>query len=311
MADDEIQPKSREMRLYSETGNLKPVIPFDFAKSIAFLESFAPMKGEQSTTESSLTKAVSICEKPIAFHLQSLGKIDVSALRYTIFSDRPINYRVKEKALDRIAFFLSLDDDLKPFYKIGKDDSHFRPILERLYGYHQIKFLTPFEGTCWAIMTQRNAVPIAKRHKAALAESFGKNLEVDGVVYTAFPEPDQMLKADSEEILAITKNRRRTEYLVSAAEAFKDIDESFLRTGDYDDVSAWLDGIKGIGPWSAAFIMLRSLGRMERVPLGERSLIEAASLVYGRKMDQRSVQEIADKYGRCQGYWAHYLRVAL
>ncbi len=311
MADDGTQPKSREMRLYSETGNLRPVHPFDFAKSISFLESFAPMKGEQSTMESSLTKAVSICEKPIAFHLQSIGKIEAPMLKYTLFSDRSINARVKEKALDRIAFFLSLDDDLKPFYEIGRADSHFRPILERLYGYHQVKFLTPFEGTCWAIMTQRNAVPIAKRHKAALAKSFGKSIEVNGTVYTAFPEPNQMLRADPEGIMAITRNRRRSEYLISAAGAFKDIDESFLRTGDYDEVSAWLDRIKGIGPWSAAFIMLRSLGRMEKFPLDEWSLIEAASLAYGRKMDQESVQKIADKYSRWQGYWAHYLRIAL
>lgn len=50
---------------------------------------------------------------------------------------------------------------------------------------------------------------------------------------------------------------------------------------------------------------------MERAPIYERGLLEAASVAYGRRMDIESVKKIADKYGRWQGYWAHYLRAEI
>lgn len=55
-----------------------------------------------------------------------------------------------EQAVDRGQFFLSVDDDLAPFYTIGREDPHVLPIQKRLRGSHQVKFLTPFKNACWA-----------------------------------------------------------------------------------------------------------------------------------------------------------------
>jgi 3-methyladenine DNA glycosylase/8-oxoguanine DNA glycosylase len=63
------------------------------------------------------------------------------------------------------------------------------------------------------------------------------------------------------------------------------VGETFLRADDYDRVLAWLDGIKGIGPWCAVSIMLRSLGRVGMAPLNEKALVRAASVVYSRILD--------------------------
>ena len=108
--------------------------------------------------------------------------------------------------------------------------------------------------------------------------------------------------------MEVIKNSRRAKYLISAAEAFSDVDEEFLRTGKYEDVEAWLDSINGIGSWSASFVMLRSLGRMERLNLDDRWLNLSASKVYGKDLSLKDIHEIADKYGQWQGYWAHYIR---
>jgi DNA-3-methyladenine glycosylase II len=240
--------------------------------------------------------------------IRSKDEIDSPRLEYALISDRAIDDHIKKKAIDRITFFLSLDDDLLPFYETGRKDQKFKPVIERLYGYHQVKFPTPFEGTCWAILTQRNATPIARRMKAKLVESYGTSLEIDGITYRAFPEPTTLIEAKEDNIMNVIKNSRRTKYLISAGEAFGDVDEEFLRTGKYEDVEAWLDNINGIGSWSASFVMLRSLGRMERLNLDDRWLYQAASKVYGKDLSPEDIHEIADKYGQWQGYWAHYIR---
>ena len=297
--------------MYQETGTLTPTPPFDFSKSLQFLGIFGPTKNEQTVSTHSLTKAISIDGQTVVFQLTSIGTTEKPGLEYTLFSAKPFSQAMENAVVERITFFLSLKDDLQPFYRLGREDPDFAPIIEHLYGYHQVKFLTPFENACWAVLTQRNPMKIAQQTKQALVEKYGSSLEVSGSVYWAFPEPIQIAVVDESELLKMIRNDRRTEYLVAVARAFSEADEEFLKTASDEEVEAWLRNIKGIGEWSATFIMVRGLGRMERVPLTEARLFEAASKVYGHgeELNRDDLKRLADKYGLWQGYWAHYIRV--
>ena len=297
--------------MYQETGTLTPTPPFDFSKSLQFLGIFGPTKNEQTVSTHSLTKAISIDGQTVVFQLTSIGTTEKPGLEYTLFSKDTITEAMENAVTERMTFFLSLKDDLQPFYRIGREDADFAPIIEHLYGYHQVKFLTPFENACWAVLTQRNPMKIAQQTKQALVEKYGSSLEVSGSVYWAFPEPMQIAVVDESELLKMIRNDRRTEYLVAVARAFSEADEEFLKTASDEEVEAWLRNIKGIGEWSATFIMVRGLGRMERVPLTEARLFEAASKVYGHgeELNRDDLKRLADKYGLWQGYWAHYIRV--
>jgi DNA-3-methyladenine glycosylase II len=298
--------------MYQETGTLTPTPPFDFSKSLQFLGIFGPTKNEQTVSTHSLTKAISIDGQTVVFQLTSIGTTEKPVLEYTLFSVKPFSQAMENAVVERITFFLSLKDDLQPFYRLGRADPDFAPIIEHLYGYHQVKFLTPFENACWAVLTQRNPMKIAQQTKQALVEKYGSSLEVSGSDYWAFPEPMQIAVVDESELLKLIRNDRRTEYLVAVARAFSEADEEFLKTASDEAVEAWLRNIKGIGEWSATFIMVRGLGRMERVPLTEARLFEAASRVYGHgeELNRDDLMRLADKYGPWQGYWAHYIRVA-
>jgi len=298
--------------MYQETGTLTPTPPFDFSKSLQFLGIFGPTKNEQTVSTHSLTKAISIDGQTVVFQLTSIGTTEKPGLEYTLFSAKPFSQAMENAVVERITFFLSLKDDLQPFYRLGRADPDFAPIIEHLYGYHQVKFLTPFENACWAVLTQRNPMKIAQQTKQALVEKYGSSLEVSGSVYWAFPEPMQIAVVDESELLKMIRNDRRTEYLVAAARAFSEADEEFLKTASDEAVEAWLRNIKGIGEWSATFIMVRGLGRMERVPLTEARLFEAASKVYGHgeELNRDDLKRLADTYGSWQGYWAHYIRFA-
>ena len=233
-------------------------------------------------------------------------------MEYTLFSEQPINEATKSATTQRISSFLSLTDDLRPFYALAREDTDFAPIVDQLYGYHQVKFLTPFETACWAILTQRNTMAIASKMKRALVERFGSRLELDGTEYWAFPEPVQLAMVNEGELTALIRNGRRGEYLSAVANAFSEVDEHFLKDAPTEEVTAWLHGIKGLGQWSVEFILVRGLGRMEYVPLTEKRLVEAVSKVYGHGeyLSREEIQRIANHYGLWQGYWAHYLRVA-
>ncbi len=295
--------------MYSQTRTLQPKAPFDFAKSLGFLDEFPAMHGEQSIHERSLTKAVTIDEQAVVFSVRSVGTIEQPKLSYTLTCANPISEALARAADDRIAFFLSLNDDLCPFYATAGQDSAFQPVLKAWYGHHQVKFLTPFEHTCWAILGQRIPMSVAQSIKQSIAERFGNALEVEGVVYHAFPSARQLLAA-TDRLPEVVKNARKAEYLIAAARAFNGVNEDWLRHAPSDDVEAWLRTIKGIGEWSARFVLIRGLGHMDRQSVGENRLIEAARKRYGHDLSETQLREIGASYGSSQGYWAYYLRIA-
>jgi len=270
---------------------------------------FPPMQEDQTVSEVSLTKAIPVGGRTIVFRLKPTGTIKMPALKYTLFSDHPFSHGLTDVILDRISFFLSLNDDLDQFYRIAINDPNFAPVLQKLYGLHQVKFLTPFECACWAVLSQRNQLNAARKAKQALLERFGTSLEVNGQVYRAFPEPGQLAETSNEDLKQLIRHERREDYLAHITKAFTEVDERFLRTGEYDKVEDWLKNIRGIGEFSSRLIMLRGLGRMDKLAV-EKRLIAAAGRVYGRPMKEQRLHVIAEKYGRAKGYWAYYLRTA-
>ncbi|MBC7814021.1 MAG: DNA-3-methyladenine glycosylase 2 family protein [Burkholderiales bacterium] len=295
----------------TKTGRLAATAPFDFTHSLRFIGVFTPAMGDQAVSDQTLTKAIRVNGQTVAFTLGSNGSSASPELRYTLTADQPISADNEAVALERIRLYLSLDDDLKPFYAIGEQDEQFAPIIEQLYGYHQVRFTTPFENAVWAILSQRTSMAIARSVKQTLTEAYGGKIEVDGVTHFAVPEPADFNDADRDELRSIVSAAgyaRKTDFLISAIDAFHGIDEAWLREGDYDEVEAWLRGISGIGEWSASFIMLRGLGHTERLPVGERRTQDAFRKVYGAGTD---MERIAEPYGDYQGYWAHYLRAAM
>jgi len=127
----------------------------------------------------------------------------------------------------------------------------------------------------------------ARKTWNALIEWYGSSLTVDGTTYRAFPSAERLAAVNPDDLLAILPNLRKAPYLHAAARAFDDVDEQWLRTGPYDEVNAWLRRIPGIGEWSATFVLIRALGRMERAST-EEALLRAASRVYGPAAERRT-----------------------
>jgi DNA-3-methyladenine glycosylase II len=295
------------------SGTLTPRPPFDFAKTLSFLRAFSPTAGEQTLADETIIKAVTLHGQAVAFKLRDEGTVEQPRLVYTLFSERPLSDDEHAALADRIGFFLSLDDDLQPFYAIGRADPPFAPVIERFYGLHQPKFLTPFEIACWAVLGQHVPMPIAQRIKLALVERFGTTIIVSGETSRAFPEPEQLAAAEPAALAAVVRNERKQDYLRAVTQFFLETDESLLRAGDYTQVLARLRGIKGIGEWSSHFILVRGLGRMERVSILDQELDKAAANIYhkGQPLSSAALQQIFDRYGAMQGYWAYYARIAM
>lgn len=295
------------MALYSNTGILTVAPIFDFAQSLAFARGFSPTYDEQVVTATSLTKAIMIGERCIAFRVEDAGSAEAPMVRYTLFAEEPLDEAIQQQAAEQISFFLSLKDDLKSFYAIAQQDEDFLPILLRRYGLRHVKFLTLCEIACWSVLVQHRAMPIARKMKHSLLERYGGSMTVDNHIYWAFPTFEQLSVVSEKEFADTIKNARSAHYLYEAVQSLSRLDEHFLRTAPYEEAEAVLRAIKGIGPWSANFILLRGSGRMERLAADLKPLQDAHKKIYRPEI---TLEQIQQRYGEYIGYWSFYMRNA-
>ncbi len=277
--------------------------PFDFDHGLAFLSRFPAMTGEQGTGAGVLTCAVRADGVLAGARIRGEG----DGLRYELESAEPLTPEVVAAISDRLSFFLGVDDDIAAFYALAEGDPPFLEVIQRLYGYHQVKFPSPLELLVWSILSQRIALPGARKMKHAIVAHFGNRVVLDSEELAAFPELDQLLTLEVEDLEGLITNRRKAGYLHGALRGWAKLDVGFLRHGEHEAVREQLLGLPGIGPWSAAFLMIRGLGRMERIE-PDKEGGRAASKVYGHPVSDEEFAELASRYGAWKGYWGHYLR---
>ena len=58
------------------------------------------------------------------------------------------------------------------------------------------------------------------------------------------------------------------------------VEKLSIQSAPWDEAHAWLRAKKGIGAWSAVLIMLRGIGHMERLMVGEARLGDVIARVY-------------------------------
>lgn len=297
--------------MHQSTHALFAAPPFDLQRSLAFLSGFAATQGEQFT-EAALLKATRLGGQTIAFRVTQHGPPDDPALKAELFSASTLSAQQTEQVLERLSFFLSLDDDPQVLTARAAHDPAFLKVLDARSGYHHVKFLTPFENAAWAVLSQRTPLNVARSLKRKLTEQFGGSLEVNGQRLSAFPEAADM-PADAAALEAVLNNPRKSEALAAVVAGFQQVSETWLKTAPDAEVRHWLLGLYGIGEWSASFIMLRGLGRMNEaldVPddsILMREMLKAAQPVYG-PLTPGELREKGAAYGALEGLWAHVLR---
>jgi len=291
--------------VHSEQGRLSAVPPFDFAQSLAFIAGFSPAAGEQRVTATALTKALVVGDETVAYALTA--DAGTPGVRYTLYTQRPPAAQLRQAVLEQIAGFLSLDDNLAPFYAIGEADPVFAPVIRRLHGMHHVKFPTLAECACWFVLSQHIQMGIARAMKNRLVERYGGSISLHGTTYRAFPTFARLAEAGPTELATVIGNERRAASLRNVVAALSDADEQFLRTAPYEEAAGWLRRINGVGEWTASAILLRGLGRTEQLPPAVRPILSAMTKLYG---PDATMAQIAERYGGWIGYWSLYLRAA-
>ena len=189
------------------------------------------------------------------------------ALFVTLFAPRLDTDMAKEAAtvLERM---LGLRTDLSGFYALAASDRRLSVLAERFRGMKPPRFPSLFEGFANAIACQQLTLTFGIQLLNRLVHTFGLPHSPDSDDPHAFPRPEDVAESDPASFRALGFSRRKGETLIELAHAMLDgrLDLETLETLDDEAALRVLCSLRGIGRWSAEYILLRTLGRINVFP---------------------------------------------
>lgn len=163
---------------------------------------------------------------------------------------------------------LGLDVNLEPFYALAANDPALGALVRQFKGVRPPRLPSLFETLINAIACQQVSLDVGILLLNRLAESFGKPLADEDLAQRAFPEPQDITGVDETSLkqLGFSYQKARAISNLAYAIANGDIDLSSLEAASNDEALVTLQSLRGIGRWSAEYVLLRGLGRLDVFP---------------------------------------------
>jgi DNA-3-methyladenine glycosylase II len=216
----------------------------------------------------------------------------------------------QELAPDLVRRMLGTEVDLAMFYRASASVRWLAPLVERMRGVRPPRYPTLWEACVNAIVFQQVSIFAAGAIMRRLIEELGEAFDLEGRVLYAFPPPEAIAAAAPARLRSVGLSAAKASTLVGIAEALRagTLDETRLEGSSSVDAAGALTKLKGIGPWTAAVILLRGLGRLDVFP--ENDSGAARSLAFVTKQKPAATARVLQKLGSQRGMLYYHLLLA-
>ncbi|HLJ17016.1 MAG TPA: AlkA N-terminal domain-containing protein [Bryobacteraceae bacterium] len=183
--------------------------------------------------------------------------------------------RAKEQAIAALRRLLGIDVGLSAFYRFARSDRRLAQLAERFHGFKPPRFLSVFESLVNGITCQQLSLTVGIILLNRLVEHYGRTLSGGH----AFPEPNDLSSLDPEELVLLGYSHNKARSLIELAQAIGDtrFHLASLEDANNNEALASLQQLRGIGRWTAEYVLLRGLGRTNVFPgddVGARNNLE-------------------------------------
>ena len=187
------------------------------------------------------------------------------------------------RALALVRRTLGVDRDLSSFYQAADRIQWLGPLALRMRGVKPPCYPTLWEACVNAIVFQQVSLSSASSVVHRMIVALCQPIEYDGTMLYAFPSAQSFLAADDASMRTLGLSAAKLATLRRAGEAIATgaLDQSMLEERESPDAVELLRGIKGIGPWTAAVILLRGFGRLDVFPMNDSGVARNLALIAG------------------------------
>ena len=252
---------------------IQPTPPYDFALTAGYATHFQPRYAADSFDGEVYRRLLDLDGALALAEARSAGDADAPRIEVTLRGEG-LNSADTEQARAQLERLLGTRDDLRPFYGMARADDALAPLVDALYGLHVPQAASVFEALTLAIVGQQISAQVARVLRELIIETFGQRREFDGERYCAFPRPDAIAAASLDDLRAMKLSARKAEYVhgVASLVASEELALESLRGQPRERVVERLTAIRGVGPWTAHWLLISALGDTDGFPYGDLAL---------------------------------------
>lgn len=289
--------------------------PFNFSLMSDYVAS-SPSAITEKISGAGHYAQLSICEgKPVLVSVQEIGTSVSPRLGIRLDAEGAISSGMIDDLTSRLKRRFSLEYDYSEFERMAERDPVFSSLVNRFYGLRPVLIPDPFESLIWAILGQQVNVKLARKFKLSLLQLLDCGFHIGGLDFLASPTAGQVAVLTPEALQAERFGGHRASYVLAAANAVKTskINWAHLETLSDADACGTLMQVRGVGKWTAEYVLMRGLGRRDIIPAGDLGLQKIINKSYsvGDEKPEAAVRRISAHWAGWRGWAAFYWWMAL
>ena len=227
--------------------------------------------------------------------------------------DQSISPALRTGVAQYVYDWFDLGTDLAPFYKMAAQDPLLQQAVVSFYGLRNMGIPDLYEAICWGILGQQINLGFAYTLKRRFVEHFGQALIYNGESYWLFPTAETIATLTVDELAAAGMTTvKKCEYLIDTAQLIVNgtlSKDELLQATDVKQAEKLLVKIRGIGPWTAHYVLMRCLRMPSAFPIDDVGLHN--SIKHVLKMDAKPTKahilELSAGWSLWESYATFYL----
>lgn len=223
-----------------------------------------------------------------------------------ISTNKKISPEIKKELIRLLEMMLGLNRNLLNFYHIAEQDPYLNPIVMQFKGLKPPQFPSVFEALVNAISCQQLSLDAGLQIQNRLVQYVGKNMSDDDGTFYAFPTPKDVAECSIPELkkLGYSTNKCRTLIELSSKIATDEALFDNISEKNNHEIAKCLCQFKGIGRWSAEYVLLRGLGKIEMFPGDDVGASKNLQLLLHikTKLDYGQISKITKKWFPYAGF---------
>jgi DNA-3-methyladenine glycosylase II len=175
---------------------------------------------------------------------------------------------VKQAVTAALERLLGFSTDMEAFYSLASRDAALGPLAQRFRGMKPPRFATVFESVLTAIASQQVTRTMSVLLLNRLAVRYGAAVHEGESAAYAFPRAEDLATTGPTDLRQLGFSLQKGRAMIELARSIiaKSLDLEGLAVLPDDEVIECLCDLRGVGRWSAEYVLLRGLGRTHVFP---------------------------------------------
>jgi DNA-3-methyladenine glycosylase II len=228
--------------------------------------------------------------RPLELAVVQRGSANAPRLEAAVSGHR-LTSAAEDAAGAALSRLLGLDRDLSAFYTQAARDEKLRPLAQRYRGLKPPCFPNVFECLLNAVACQQLSLEAG----LTLLNRLAATARPDDPAPPPFPAPADVTALTPHELSAAGFSAQKAETILALAAATAGggrLDLEALEHADNESAGERLLELRGIGPWSADYVLLRGLGRLSVFPRSDIGALNGLRRLLATESGEEAVRAL-------------------